>query len=74
MLPQSFQLIEYQWKEGRFDTQGKLISAHRVHRRATPRGGVLPAWWVEVGCGGPRALQKVPKRALVRVYPLKKRS
>ena len=27
---------------------------------------------VEVGSGGPRALQKVPKRALVRVDPLKK--
>ena len=26
----------------------------------------------EVGSGGPRALQKVPKRALVRVDPLKK--
>ena len=27
---------------------------------------------LEVGSGGPRALQKVPKRALVRVDPLKK--
>ena len=27
---------------------------------------------IEVGSGGPRALQKVPKRALVRVDPLKK--
>ena len=27
---------------------------------------------IEVGCGGLRALQKVPKRALVRVDPLKK--
>ena len=26
----------------------------------------------EVGFGGPRALQKVPKRALARVDPLKK--
>ena len=26
----------------------------------------------EVGSGGPRALQKVPKKALVRVDPLKK--
>ena len=26
----------------------------------------------EVGSGGPRALQKVPKRALARVDPLKK--
>ena len=28
--------------------------------------------WCEVGSGGPRALQEVPKRALVRVDPLKK--
>ena len=28
--------------------------------------------FLEVGSGGPRALQKVPKRALVRVDPLKK--
>ena len=33
---------------------------------------VEPVCRKEVGSGGPRALQKVPKRALVRVDPLKK--
>ena len=27
---QAFQLLEYQWREGRFDTLGKLGSAHRA--------------------------------------------
>ena len=33
---------------------------------------VLTCTSPEVGSGGPRALQKVPKRALARVDPLKK--
>ena len=35
-VPHPFQLLEYQWQEGGFDTLGKLVSAH-------PGGGQHPA-------------------------------
>ena len=40
MLARPFQLLEYQWREGRFDTLGKLTSAHRAWRH-TLHGGCV---------------------------------
>ena len=44
----AFQLLEIQmvWQIGRFDTLGKLVSAHRAQRPTLPGGWVLPARWV----------------------------
>ena len=39
---QSFQLLEYQWREGRFDTLGKLVSAHPGGGQHPPGGWVPP--------------------------------
>ena len=46
----TFQLLEYQWWEGKFDTLGKLVSAHRAWRHtlhggcASIGGAGLPPW------------------------------
>ena len=47
--PSPFQLLQYQWWEGRFDTLGKLVSAHpgggqHPAAECCPRGG-----WVALG-------------------------
>ena len=39
-LPNTFQLLEYQWWEGKFDTLGKLVSAHRADGLPPYMGGV----------------------------------
>ena len=44
-----FQLLEYQWGEGRFDTLGLLGSAHRAQGQPPSEGGIPPGGWVGVG-------------------------
>ena len=41
----TFQLLEYQWGEGRFDTLGLLACAHRAQGQH-PWQGWAPCWWV----------------------------
>ena len=43
----SFQLLEYQWSEGEFDTLEKLGSAHRPEGTPPSEGGVPPGRWAE---------------------------
>ena len=50
MWPQIFQLLKYQWSEGKFDTLGKSGSAHRAQETPPSKGGVPSGWWEP---GGP---------------------
>ena len=43
----AFQLLEYQWSEGEFDTLEKLGSAHRAQGTPPSEGGVPCARWAE---------------------------
>ena len=54
--PPPFQLLEYQWRQGRFDLiWWKLVSAHPGGGQHPPRGWVPPGMWVgHAGPGGPR--------------------
>ena len=47
MLSRSFQLLEYQWSEGEFDTLGKLGSAHQPGGTPPSDGGIPPGRWAE---------------------------
>ena len=52
LLPsRAFQLLEYQWREGKFDTLGKLVSAHRADGLPPYMGGVPSERGVEAGGG-----------------------
>ena len=50
-----FQLLEYQmvWWVCRFDTLGKLVSAHRAGVPTTHGWWVTPTWWVRVAAAAP---------------------
>ena len=52
-----FQLLEYQWRESRFDTLGKLASAHPGGGQHSPGGWVPSGGWLR--CAG--GLLPVPK-------------
>ena len=43
----AFQLLEYQWSEGEFDTLGKMGSAHWAGGTPPSEGGVPPGRWAE---------------------------
>ena len=49
MWPQTFQFLEYQWSEGKFDTLGKLGFAHRA--QGTPPSEVRGTGALMVGGG-----------------------
>ena len=64
MWPQIFQLLKYQWSEGKFDTLGKSGSAHRAQGTPPSKGSVPSGRWGAVGRlptlthppGGPQSL------------------
>ena len=57
LLCRAFQLLEYQmvlWV-CRFDTLGKLVSAHRAGVPTTPWWWVTPGWWLSAAAAEPYA-------------------
>ena len=57
----AFQLLEYHWQEGRFDTLGKLVSAHPGGGQhptvgCCPRGGWVGCAWLAHLTHPPRGL------------------
>ena len=63
-----FQLLEYQWREGKFDTLGKLVSAHHADGLTPYMGGVPSERGVAAG-GGREALPP-PLPAQMGFYPI----
>ena len=58
-----FQLLEYQWRESRFDTLGKLASAHPGGGQHPPGGWVPSGGWLRCA-GGVVALPQGEQRPI----------